>query len=332
MKTRGKLTTILEQIYAPEPNEERWLNGVCQAATAAFDGHIGTQALTAELKPEGSIAFGSMAGDAWAHEGMIRAHAIADPATIRKVYLSGPVPNIGRIIKQIESEAVRKGLQQHAADEGGNSVTLAVGTDTSGRACILTFIRQGPDRLPAPTRHALTRLAGHLIAGYRLRGRPEERACAVLDPMGKVLGASAGAIADEFGPALRDAALAIDRARQREPADQERALGTWKAMVEGRFTLVERFESDGRRVFVAQANEPATRRRHALSLTERTVVAMAALSHPSKLIAYELGLAESTISGLLASALRKLGVRTRAELIEVHGALAGHGSAEPAEH
>lgn len=54
---------------------------------------------------------------------------------------------------------------------------------------------------------------------------------------------------------------------------------------------------------------------HALTSREREVVAYAALGHSNKVIAYELGLAESAVAMRLSRAAKKLGVRRRVELI-----------------
>jgi len=53
-----------------------------------------------------------------------------------------------------------------------------------------------------------------------------------------------------------------------------------------------------------------------LTLRERQVVGFASLGHSNKLIAYELGLKPSTIATHLSAAAKKLGLRSRLELIQ----------------
>ena len=66
-----------------------------------------------------------------------------------------------------------------------------------------------------------------------------------------------------------------------------------------------------------------------LQWVERKVIAHIALCRPAKLVSYELGFSESVVSDLLTSALRKLGLRNRSELIELHGAIVDEpGSAD----
>ena len=89
----------------------------------------------------------------------------------------------------------------------------------------------------------------------------------------------------------------------------------WHALVNGRWTLVDHVDRDGRRYFVARKNDPEVARHHALTRRERQVIGFAAFGHSNKLIAYELGLSVSSVAAYLEIAMEKLGVATRAELI-----------------
>jgi DNA-binding CsgD family transcriptional regulator len=115
---------------------------------------------------------------------------------------------------------------------------------------------------------------------------------------------------------LRRAVVRIDRARgalrRRDPTA---ALEAWSALVDGRWSLVDRFESDGKRYVVALPNAPAAPDPRALSGMERAVAQYVAMGHANKLIAYKLGVAEGTVSAVVASVKRKLRFRSRAELI-----------------
>jgi DNA-binding NarL/FixJ family response regulator len=125
--------------------------------------------------------------------------------------------------------------------------------------------------------------------------------------------------------ALRRAALEIDRASGRLARTAPRAaIELWKALVAGRWTLIDSFKGEGRWYLLAQRNPrnsraPRTPRR-ALTERERQVVGHAALGRSNKLIAYELGLAPSTVATHLAEAARKLRVRSRSALIRAWSA------------
>lgn len=103
-------------------------------------------------------------------------------------------------------------------------------------------------------------------------------------------------------------------ARTRQP---RKALAIWKALVDGRWSLVDHFERDGKRYVIAQENSVQLPSHRQLSKREQQVASLAALGRSNKVIAYELGIAHSTVRVLLARAAGRLGARDRKELIEL---------------
>ena len=106
------------------------------------------------------------------------------------------------------------------------------------------------------------------------------------------------------------------RARHEQAASE--GSKAWKGLVDARWTLVEQFESDGKRYIVARENAPSPPGLSALTLRERQVIGYAALGHDNKAIAYELGIAHSTVKVLMARGASRLGVRSRTELISAY--------------
>jgi DNA-binding CsgD family transcriptional regulator len=162
-------------------------------------------------------------------------------------------------------------------------------------------------------------------------GRPlEDGAEAILRPDGTIEHAEEPAKAPRKRATLRRFAIEIDRARSRlRRDDPDRALEVWTALTSGRWTLLDHFDKDGRRYLVARRNDPRIAEPFALSERERQVVAYAARGQSCKLIGYELGLSPSVVSRELASAMSKLGVRGRAELVALL-APAAHANDRPA--
>jgi DNA-binding CsgD family transcriptional regulator len=85
--------------------------------------------------------------------------------------------------------------------------------------------------------------------------------------------------------------------------------------VGARWSLVDELESDGKRYVVARENEPHALHLSTLSKRERQIVGYVVLGHTTKLIAYELGIADSTVRVLLGRAMRRLGVTGRDALL-----------------
>lgn len=175
-------------------------------------------------------------------------------------------------------------------------------------------------RKPRPGEHYMwTRIAAHVAAARRLRrlgrtARSPEQAAAVMTPSGKVEHAvpSSHAIRGELVDAVERLECARGKLRRNDPIS---ALDNWRALVAARFSLVDHFESGGRRYIIAVENSPLDLGPEVLTARERQVVAAIAGGRTTKLIAYELGLSDSTVRVLLTRAMRKLRVRTRGELV-----------------
>lgn len=119
--------------------------------------------------------------------------------------------------------------------------------------------------------------------------------------------------------ALREAVVQIDRRRER-PRAHDRAAA-WQSLVTGRWSIVDQFERDGRRYYLARRNEPLDVQSRALSPREHVIAHLVASGTPNKVIAYSLGLATSTIASHLAAAMKKLGLLSRLELVTILTAL-----------
>lgn len=177
-------------------------------------------------------------------------------------------------------------------------------------------------RVTPRARRVWERVATHVGAACRLRialraaGRSRVGdGEAVLDSSGRVHHASDVAGTGVARTALRDAVLAMERARgPLRHADGERALDLWRGLVHGRWTLVDRFESDGRRYLVALENAPQQRHPSALRPRESAALELARMGAAPKDIAYSLGVSPSNARALLATAMQKLGIERRGDL------------------
>jgi DNA-binding CsgD family transcriptional regulator len=139
---------------------------------------------------------------------------------------------------------------------------------------------------------------------------------AVLSPSGSVEHAEGLATTKASREALRKTVLLREEIRgRRGPDESGRFLRSWKGLVTARWTLVDRFERGGRRYLVAQENEPPVVGPKALAPRERQVVSLACLGHSGKLIAYELGISDSTVRVLLSRAAQKLRATSREDLL-----------------
>ncbi len=107
-------------------------------------------------------------------------------------------------------------------------------------------------------------------------------------------------------------ALISDANETRDDRDRGRQL--WQGLVDGRWSFRDAFEVGDQRYLVA-VRADVVDTCLVLTWTERRVAALIARGFSVKFTALELGLSDSRVSQSLAFALKKLGLRTRSELI-----------------
>lgn len=226
----------------------------------------------------------------------------------------------------------------HFAHIGGARDTFAVNArDASGRGLWIGAPLRTTAKVSAEKVTLFTRFAAHLTAATRVRRNAmgaAPRSAAILSPDGELLDAAGGDAVVDARQLLRRATLAFDQARTKKArADVATATQRWRPLVDSRWSLLDDFDTDGRRFVVAVENGPPTRPpRRDLSEREHQVMTQAHLGHTDKVIAYELGLSASTVRVLLHRAARKLGASSRKDALARFDALvkqARGGSSEP---
>ena len=101
------------------------------------------------------------------------------------------------------------------------------------------------------------------------------------------------------------------------------AIDDWRALVEGRYSVVPRDDSDGKRHYLLVRNQAITEPHARFTAREIEVLRVAARGFTGKGIAYALGLSEASVSTALGSAAAKVGLRSRLALVDVASAMFG---------
>ncbi|MEZ4370559.1 MAG: helix-turn-helix transcriptional regulator [Polyangiaceae bacterium] len=231
-------------------------------------------------------------------------------------------PSVGTLQGIVRQKRLDGDVIQDAdrATGAADIFTLMGWTPGHTRGLALVAPSSKPCALPSATFKRWQRVMSHVASGYRLRcaldaePHPAEAppGGAVLDPGGKVLHASGTATSRRALTALSEAARAVDRARGRARRSGE-ALESWTPLVTGRWSLVDRFERDGRRFVVAHVNADQQLDPRALSAGERRVASRLVRGDSQKEIAYELGLSPSTVGTHVVNIARKLGTASQWE-------------------
>jgi len=332
---RSNPIAFIESAYAIEADESAWLDAVAEAARGVFTHNIGAYALTYDASDVADCKFGALMVSGIESPKLLRllrydmAQAYrTQPQVVDAVFRKTLFGSSGHLPLTGSVAAARDELTRVS----GAEILGLNGVNVDGRGLhVGVLVSRSVAKRARP--ELLARLSSHLAAAFRLRARigpseAMERAEAVFEPHGKVAHAKGMAKLRDARRSLAAAASQIDRLRgavgKRDPA---RAVAQWRALVEARWSLVDHFERDGKRYIVAHRNDPAVAPFALLSRRERQVVALAALGHANKMIGYELGISVSTASVLLSRAARKLGVRSRAALVEAYTARSRPASA-----
>lgn len=176
----------------------------------------------------------------------------------------------------------------------------------------------GTPLTPGTPRHVRSdtgdRLSAHLAGVWRLRQRLaapdgfQDNAEAVFAPEGRLHEANGPA----QRPELRDRLRALVLAREKALATQD--LRLWPALLDGRYTIADRFERSGKRYVVAFRNDPTAAKLNRLTALERQIVERVASGVMEKVIAIDLGLSLPRVSNVLRAALLKLRLAGAIEL------------------
>jgi DNA-binding CsgD family transcriptional regulator len=214
--------------------------------------------------------------------------------------------------------------------DGAQDAVGVIALDTDGYGIQILAPSPKVVRLSHVETNRWRMLAAHLASGLRLRRalsteRDRRDSCelphgaeAVITPSDfQVADAAEGARNRNTLQLLREAAIRIDRARSKEEREDSagHALESWRALVRGRHSMVDWFDTDGRRYILAIPNPPNVVDVRGLNEMETAVTQYAALGDNHKLIAYRLGIHRTTVTKALRTAMRKLGVKTQAELV-----------------
>ena len=342
---------VVEAAYdfrAPEP---LWVERMVEAARPILDDGCGVLGFTVDLKaPDGEIARSPVAlgGSAswrrrWRPDWWARFVEPMPRDLLTRLVMFAPVAYVSiaadavrdqidtlpQYLELLASRGVSGDVFGRPLAASGPSIGLFFpdafalqAIDSSGHGVVLAANRATPAKRP-PSRadmRAWNRVVSHIAAAHRIRRRlagrgPMEGAEVILSPRGRVVHAEGNAVAPEALEMLRSAALGMDRARTAKVRATDDALEMWRALHDGRWSVVDTFDTDGRRFLIARANEPAAAPAPSLSRREQQVLDLLSLGHSNKLIAYDLGISVSSVATHLRRAATKLRLQSTRDLV-----------------
>jgi len=324
----GALVALLEAVYALDLDDQSWM---ARALTATRElcgsehTYLGYFYDASDVRAFNVWNVGSVDQPPEVAQAFRSAQLVVGPELLRATLLR---QNIG---------SMRRTAMPHVAPllaererVGWGDIFTVNGLDPSGLGCLFTIGTREREFSHSSEESTLyTRIAHHLASAFRCRRllgiskmpnasalEPNAAAIeAVVDVDGRLVhaeGEAAGKLARER---IRSAAQAILALRSPGRKSEAAALDAWHPLVGARWTLVDRFEENGRRYVVARENQARAAGFELLTDRERQVVLQAALGFTNKEIAYALGISGSTVRVLMARAAAKIGVDSRAALL-----------------
>lgn len=321
-----------EAAYDLEADRDAWLPALIRAGRPVLDQGLGVFALTCTRPHDpGPLVIDQLhlaSGPSDFGSRLARLRREIDMALLWPLSRPGMPKTLSEVTEHHDPAAFRTIMRHFDFAKDGLGISAF---DPNGQGVYLIMALSKVTTLSDRARERWQMLAAHFGAGYRLRRALQDElakpsaetglplgAEALIDPKGfRIAEATGEAKARNALVALRCAAEQVDRARgPMRDSDPERALELWRALVRGRWSTVDWFDSDGRRYVLGIPNAPNIVDPRGLSERETQVVSYAALGLTNKMIAYHLGVSKGHVSTLLTSAMRKLGVQTRAQLVK----------------
>jgi DNA-binding CsgD family transcriptional regulator len=326
MATNGKRSdyvSIVEACYCAEDSDDDWLAGVLAAARPLLDLGGGIALSMVQERPEGRRIVLSRGAGRLADMVRLSWPVIEqlDAESYRKLFYPRQLVVSASALAQEFSPPAQAALSSLLAHARTRDLMGMLGYPGEGWVFAL-FVALDEGAVTPGVRDALRRLRIHVEASLRLRLFASADSVAILRADGRVEHVREGALDDELRAALGAQTANIERARStRGRADDEHALALWHALVEGRLSLVERVESDGKRYYHAFENAPHVRAARAMTETEAVVLSLTLRGLSGKEVAYSTGLSQARISSALALAAERLGFARREDLLRVGASL-----------
>lgn len=347
--TPARLLDVLDVAYHVHQRSGPWLQSVMDQLRPVIDQGEGALAFVMREYADGRVVIVDPApsgiGDYWKpwttqmnalpHE--VRRYARGLPALAYKSHFTvaamTSVPSFRMYVQENFRESLRAPPANAetvlAQDEAQNlpwaeCLALHAGDPAVGDVFFVAPRPRRVSELPSfETLHTWSRVMGHVANAYRLQQLVEsaghalfDGAEAVLDAEGRVLDAEGAAQPADARQVLRDAARRRDSARTRSNARSvDDVTEQWRALVAGRWSLVDVFDHDGRRFVVARRNDLAASS-PVLSDRERQIAAYLATGQSNKVIAYQMGVSLSTVATHARRIARKLGADNRVMLVD----------------
>jgi DNA-binding NarL/FixJ family response regulator len=316
---KGDWISLIKAGYCLESDDRKWVDKILFYAGRLVDAVTVSDAWLYTVTARSfSLGVGSSTP---ALSGLRRGvHQNLPKATIDALYRTYWVVATGSDLIQWLTEDQAQSLRKWIGEFGNGvfnirGINCRSGTG-SGLIVVIALAKDRP--LSAKEHKRWSQVAVHLGAGLRLRKMAQRcsldiRSMAVLGPSGTLRHSRAEATTTARAN-LREAVLKIERCLTRVGRqDPDVALENWRGLVNGRWSLIDYFDTDGKRFVVAIKNDPAHPDPRGLTQGERQIAEYIGMGYTTKEIAYALGISVAAVTNAAGRVQMKLGLSSRLE-------------------
>jgi DNA-binding CsgD family transcriptional regulator len=322
---KDNILNLIANSYRLEPDRTRWLDTIATLASRLTPGGAGVMIYVFDAR----TASEGVAVPHWAAhevpdtfvEGTLTLNRSTSAPEARRFYQRGIL--CGTVSEELQkiggSIENNRAYSESVASRGFPDTFGLTASGPSYQGLVINSPLPAPVSLSVQEKRVWRRIGVHLQAAFRLRElNPAPLEEAVIEPGGRIVHAEGAAKPRSARLNLTEAVRRLDWIRNQSGHEEFAGLDVWEGLVDGRWSLVQRSESDGKRHIVAVVNEYGLSDPRALTQRERAVVALAAQGDSNKWIGYQLGISEATASKHLGAALSKLQVKDRTELVWIY--------------
>jgi hypothetical protein len=293
---------LIEEAYQPYPDPSSWLQATTENVVRAIDPtYLAAMSyVLGSHGPEQPMAVvNGQVEQREVQQMVVLGWTMSDPEDSRAVAAACRKPGISTLRQTLGDTSVERWLERCRDWPVALADAVAVVLPRpDGKPLLLSVACARPRRLEVSEKAVWHRIAIHLSASWRLAGRrfdvEAEDVEAILTADGQVTHGCGLATTKGVRELLSQATKNIDRARSRSGrSDPIAALELWQGLLAGRWSLVEHFDSDGKRFMLARRNAPDFPDPAALTQRQRQVLFYVSLGLSNKETAYALGLAET---------------------------------------
>lgn len=321
MKNRKDWVSLIEAGYRLDGNDKQWIDGLLTHAELLGERGFWLTIGRYDYTPKKIQLNEIQSTGPSAAKQILKSSIQVDSEAVSNFFRAGkPVSSLSEVIYSSEPEianVVKKLSNSRVHDK------LAVkALSGEGEALIMCWLFNDQVLPTALERKRWGCIASHLGSGLRLRKVTEklslenEKVEAIFDGNFKLCDARSLACTRSSCEVLQSVIKRVDKVRTKTGrSDADLAMKSWEGLIQGRWSLVDYFDTDQRRYIVAVKNDPRYPDPRGLTLRERQIAEYMGHGLSTKQICYTLGISPSAVTNCSARVKRKLGLNSTLELV-----------------